>query len=54
VDFSALTTSTDVVTILSTEPLTSDERWQAFESGESMLLINGEIKGHARKPRSPL
>ena len=53
VDFSALTTSTDVVTILSTEPLTSDEHWQAFESGESMLLINGEIKGHARKPRSP-
>ena len=43
VDFSALTNSSDVVTILSTEPLTSDEQWHAFESGESMLLKAGEI-----------
>lgn len=43
VDFSALTTSKDVVTILSTEPLTTDEQWQPFAAGESMLLIAGEI-----------
>jgi len=43
VDFSVLTSSTDVVTILSTEPLTTDEQWHPFASGESMLLINGGI-----------
>jgi glutamine amidotransferase len=44
VDFSALTTAHDVVTILSTEPLTTDEQWQPFQLGESMLLIDGEIR----------
>jgi len=48
IDFAAHTTSKDVVTILSTEPLTSDEHWQAFESGESMLLINGEMVQRSR------
>ena len=43
VDFSAVTTDSDVVTILSTEPLTTDECWQAFETGESMLLIEGAV-----------
>jgi len=42
VDFSTCTSANDVVTILSTEPLTTDERWQAFQPGESMLLIDGE------------
>jgi len=51
VDFSTLTSSTDVVTILSTEPLTSDECWQPFACGEAMLLINGEIVHHCREPR---
>ena len=46
IDFSALTTSTDVVTILSTEPLTTDEQWRPFAAGESMLLIEGEIAHH--------
>ena len=44
IDFATLTTASDVVTILSTEPLTTDEQWQAFGCGESMLLIGGEIK----------
>lgn len=43
VDFSALTTSDDVVTILSTEPLTTDEHWQPFQPGESLLLQAGEV-----------
>lgn len=43
VDFSALTTSNDVVTILSTEPLTTDEHWQPFQPGESLLLQAGEV-----------
>jgi predicted glutamine amidotransferase len=32
-----------VVTILSTEPLTTDEHWQAIEPGCSMLWSNGEL-----------
>jgi glutamine amidotransferase len=43
VDFSTLTTLNDVVTILSTEPLTTDEQWQAIEPGCSMLWSNGEL-----------
>ena len=43
VDFSTLTTINDVVTILSTEPLTADEQWHAIEPGSSMLWFNGEL-----------
>lgn len=43
VDFSAHTTASDVVTILSTEPLTIDERWECFLPGESRLFHNGEV-----------
>jgi len=52
VDFSALTNNTDVVTILSTEPLTTDEQWRPFASGESMLLIDGAIvlRSHQQRP----
>ena len=48
VDFSALTTSNDVVTILSTEPLTSDEHWQPFHAGESLLFCAGEVVQRSR------
>jgi predicted glutamine amidotransferase len=44
VDFSTVTTANDVVTILSTEPLTTDEQWQPFQCGESLLLVEGEIR----------
>jgi glutamine amidotransferase len=43
VDFSALTTVHDVVTIISTEPLTNNEQWRQLESGEALLLQNGEV-----------
>ncbi|MEY3930882.1 MAG: putative glutamine amidotransferase YafJ [Cyanobacteriota bacterium] len=43
VDFSTLTTANDVVTILSTEPLTTDEHWHSLEPGSSMLWWNGEL-----------
>jgi glutamine amidotransferase len=43
VDFSTLTTAKDVVTILSTEPLTTDEHWQPFQAGESLLFCSGEV-----------
>ncbi|MFM7675274.1 MAG: class II glutamine amidotransferase [Synechococcus sp.] len=48
VDFSTLTSSRDVVTILSTEPLTTDEHWQPFQPGESLLLCAGEVLHSAR------
>ncbi len=48
VDFSTLTTANDVVTILSTEPLTSDEQWQPFQPGESLLFCAGEVIHRSR------
>ena len=48
VDFSALTTANDVVTILSTEPLTTDEHWQPFLAGESLLFCAGEVVQRGR------
>jgi glutamine amidotransferase len=43
VDFAQLTAPEDVVTILSTEPLTRDECWQALPPGEAVLLRHGEV-----------
>ena len=43
VDFSAVTTENDVVTIVSTEPLTTNETWRPLKSGESLLVVDGEI-----------
>jgi glutamine amidotransferase len=43
VDFSAVTTVHDVVTIVSTEPLTTNEQWRQLEAGEALLLQNGEV-----------
>ena len=54
VDFSALTTAKDVVTILSTEPLTTDEHWQPFQPGESLLLQAGEVIQRRRHGVRPL
>jgi glutamine amidotransferase len=43
VDFAAVTQPTDVVTILSTEPLTAAELWHPLQVGEAILLKGGEI-----------
>jgi predicted glutamine amidotransferase len=43
VDFSTVTTTRDVVTIVSTEPLTSNECWRSLEVGEALLLQRGEV-----------
>ena len=53
-DFSALTTSNDVVTILSTEQLTTDEHWQPFKAGESLLLQAGEVIQRSRHVVRPV
>jgi len=43
VDFAAVTQPSDVVTILSTEPLTAEETWQPLQVGEAILLKAGAI-----------
>jgi len=43
VDFSTVTTNRDVVTIVSTEPLTTNECWRRLEVGEALLLQRGEV-----------
>lgn len=42
-DFAQLTNPDDVVTILSTEPLTRDACWQQLPPGEAVLLRHGEV-----------
>jgi predicted glutamine amidotransferase len=43
IDFSAETTNNDVVSIIATQPLTSDEAWETYESGEWRLWQAGEV-----------
>lgn len=43
VDFSAVTTPNDVVSIIATEPLTHDEQWDIYQSGEWKLWHLGEV-----------
>lgn len=42
VDFHAETTPNDIVTVIATEPLTSNESWQLYAPGEWRLWKNGE------------
>lgn len=53
VDFAQLTDAGDVVTILSTEPLTRDEQWLPLSVGEALLLKGGDIVAHAIAERPP-
>ena len=48
VDFSQLAGTDDVVTIVSTEPLTTDEVWLPMQVGEAVLLRGGAIARHHR------
>ena len=43
VDFSRETQAGDVVTVISTEPLTSNEQWQPLQPGEALLLQQGRV-----------
>ena len=46
VDFSQVTTDRDVVTIVSTQPLTTNEQWLPLVNGEALLLRSGELVAH--------
>jgi predicted glutamine amidotransferase len=41
VDFSTVTTPTDRVAVIATEPLTTNETWQAFGAGELRVFVDG-------------
>jgi len=43
VDFQAVTTDKDVVTVIATQPLTADEQWQQMEEGELCVFDQGEV-----------
>ncbi|MCV2884035.1 class II glutamine amidotransferase [Aestuariibacter sp. AA17] len=43
IDFQQETTENDVVTVIATQPLTGDERWQKMNSGEWVLFKQGEL-----------
>ena len=43
VDFAAVTQPSDVVSIICTEPLTTEEAWQPLKVGQGILLKAGEI-----------
>lgn len=44
VDFGAETTPNDVVTVIATEPLTDNERWQRLRPGELIVFRDGEVE----------
>lgn len=41
VDFAEETTPEDIVTVVATRPLTSDEPWYAMEPGETIVFRDG-------------
>ena len=43
VDFAQLAGPQDVVSMISTEPLTTDETWLRLQVGEAVLLRRGEV-----------
>ena len=43
VDFQAVTTPSDVVSVIATEPLTSDEQWETYQPGEWRLWRHGVV-----------
>ncbi|MDN6110225.1 MAG: class II glutamine amidotransferase, partial [Enterobacterales bacterium] len=42
IDFQSQTTPNDVVTVIATQPLTSNEMWNRIEPGEFALFCLGE------------
>lgn len=50
VDFEAETTPSDVVSVITTEPLTSDERWDTYRPGEWRVWQQGEVTARGSVP----
>lgn len=47
VDFSQVTTPEDRVAVITTEPLTHNETWTAYQAGEMVLFKEGKPIKHA-------
>jgi glutamine amidotransferase len=45
VNFSAMTSENDIVTVVATEPLTTNEQWTAMKSGELVVFDDGAKTG---------
>ena len=43
VDFESETTPNDIVSVIVTEPLTTDEKWDVYQPGEWRLWKKGEV-----------
>lgn len=43
IDFAQHTTDKDIVTVVSTEPLTGDESWEAMKKGEILVFQRGKV-----------
>jgi len=46
IDFSQHNHPNDLITVIATQPLTSNEHWQKFDRGELNLFVHGEIALH--------
>lgn len=44
VDFAELAGPKDVVTIVSTEPLTTNEEWEPLQPGQALWIVGGEVR----------
>jgi len=43
INFSEVTTDKDVVTVIATQPLTTNEAWQQMQEGEFIAFRSGEV-----------
>lgn len=41
VDFNQVTSQTDIVTVIATEPLTTNEQWSTMNAGEMIVFLHG-------------
>lgn len=48
IDFAAETTNKDVVSIIATQPLTTDEAWNVYQPGEWCLWQEGEVMAQGK------
>ncbi|WP_371185989.1 class II glutamine amidotransferase [Thalassotalea maritima] len=53
IDFTKETTDHDVVTVIATQPLTSDEKWHKMNAGQWLAFIGGEVvaQGQHKPPK---
>ena len=47
VDFDQVTSQNDIVTVIATEPLTSNEQWSTMKTGEMIVFHHGCVAYHA-------